>query len=289
MKESTKHRTLNIVLIVISGLGILFSLVGISSIWLIKAPIQASLSVLLDSSNSILSNTNEGLQVLDSTLEASKENLETIESTLTNLDETILSISTSLESSATLVGDDLRLTVIDTQIALTSSATSAELIDNTLAILAAIPFVGADYQPDVPLHISLEQVAASLEDVPDSLETIEESLQDTALGLTVLKTDLADLAGNIGDFEDDLSDAQNVIMAYVRIIEDLEERSEKFQKNLSLYLTLTSLLFSGLMFWLGFAQVFILIRSITHLKGERQIVNLADIRRESTHQGNNQS
>ena len=289
MKESTSHRLLNIAFVVISGLGIIFSLVGITSIWVAKPRIQTSFLVLLSSSDSILSNTNEGLQVLDSTLDASKTNLDTIESTLTNLDETILSISSSLDSSATLIGDDLRLTVIDTQIALSSAATSAELIDNTLAILAAIPFVGADYQPDVPLHISLDQVAVSLEDVPDSLETIEDSLKDTADGLTVLKNDLGDLAGNIGDFEDDLSDAQIVLLEYVRIIEGLEQRSENFQRNLPLYMTLTSILLSGLLFWLGFAQVIILLQSIIHLRGERQIVNLADIRREPTPQNNNQS
>jgi len=289
MKESTNHRILNIAFVVISGLGILFSLVGITSIWFVKPRIETSILILLNSSDSILSNTNEGLQVLDGTLDASKTNLDTIESTLTNLDETILSISSSLDSSATLVGDDLRLTVIDTQIALSSAATSAELIDNTLAILAAIPFVGADYQPDVPLHISLDQVAVSLEDIPGSLETIEESLKDTATGLNVLKSDLGDLAGNIGDFEDDLSDAQIVLLEYVRIIEGLEQRSENFQRNLPLYMILISLLLSGIVFWLGFAQVIILLRSITHLRGERQIVNLADIRREPTHQNNNQS
>lgn len=289
MKESNSHRILNIAFVVISGLGIVFSLLGITSIWLAKPRIQDSLLVLFNSSDSILTNTNEGLQVLDSTLEVSKENLGTIELTLTNLDETLVNISTSLDSSATLVGDDLRLTVIDTQIALSSAASSAELIDNTLAIFAAIPFLGADYQPDVPLHISLGQVAESLDDVPDSLETIEESLKDTATGLNILKTDLADLAENISDFEEDLSDAQIVLLEYVRIIEDLERGSEKFQRNLPLYMTLISILFSGLMFWLGFAQVIILLRSITHLKGERQIVNLADISREPTQQNNNQS
>lgn len=289
MKETNNHRILNIAFVIISGLGILFSLVGITSIWLAKPRIQDSILILFNSSDNILTNTNEGLQVLDSTLELSKENLDTIETTLKNLDDTLFSISTSLDSSATLIGDDLRLTVIDTQNALSSAATSAELIDNTLAILAAIPFLGSDYQPDTPLHISLGQVATSLDDVPDSLQTIEESLKDTVTGLDLLKTDLADLAENIGDFENDLSDAQIVLLEYVRIIEGLERSSDKLQRNLPLYMTLVSLLISGIMFWLGFAQFVILLRSITHLKGERQIVNLADIRRESTHQSNDQS
>ncbi len=282
MKNPSKIRVLGMVFIIVSALGLFFCVAGIVTTWILHPQIKAQLGGLLDSFNDTLRTTDNGLEVLDSAVQDSKTNLEIIKNSLDDLGITIDNVSTSLEYSATLVGDDLRLTIIDTQTALTSASASAVFIDKTLKFIASIPLIGADYQPDVPLHTSLEQVAGSLEDVPESLEMIEQSLSDTASGLNSLKLNITALGENIDSMEDDLESALLVIEDYQDIMEKVTQKSERLRNHITSYLTIFLLVFSSILFWLGVAQVNVLIQGIDFLQGEQQVVNLADIQRDNT-------
>lgn len=268
------------IFIILASLGIIFSVAGIGATWIIKPRFQVALLGIIDSLDKTLISTDEGLLIVDGILNDSKENLSIIKTTLETLDSTIVNISVSLDTSGKLIGDDLRLTVTDTQTALSSAATSAKLIDDTVAILAQIPYLGANYQPDVPLHISLEQVAGSMNDMPEALETIEQSLGNTADGLNDINTNLSELSDNINNFEADLADAQLVLIEYGNFIDQAEKTTSKLYNNLARYLTLLSLFLTGILLSLGFAQASILVQGFAYMQGKQQIVNLADIRRE---------
>ena len=280
MKNKFSFRKLGKILIIFSSLGLLFSLAGIAVSWMIKPDLQSGFVTVIDTLEDTLENTDEGLLVLDSALENTKSNLGIISSTFDSLDGTIDGILQSLDSSAVLVGDDLRQTILETQIALSSAATSAELIDKTLSIIAAIPFLGAKYQPEVPLHTSLETVAGSMDDIPKSLESMEESLSATSEGLGLLNENLTTLSEDLNKFEEDLGDAQDVLIEYRRIIVDIEGNIDNLRENLSLYLTLTIIFFTGILFSLAVAQFITLLQGIAYIEGEKQSVNLADIKRE---------
>lgn len=280
MKPKFSYQALGKILIVLSSLGLLFSIAGIIFSWVVKPGLQQSLLEISGSIEDTLSNTDQGLIVLDSALDNVNSNLEIIVSTFDNLDETINGISTSLDSSAILVGDDLRQTLLETQIALSSAATSAELIDKTLSIIAAIPFLGAKYQPEVPLHTSLETVAVSMDDIPKSLETMELSLSDTSEGLVLLNDNLSELSDDLAKFETDLDDAQDILVEYRRIITRTESQISDFNENLPRNLTLIILFISGTLFSLAIAQCITLFQGIAFIEGEKQVVNLADIARE---------
>ena len=280
MKNKFSFRKLGKILIIFSSLGLLFSLAGIAVSWMIKPDLQSGFVTVIDTLEDTLENTDEGLLVLDSALENTKSNLGIISSTFDSLDGTIDGILQSLDSSAVLVGDDLRQTILETQIALSSAATSAELIDKTLSIIAAIPFLGAKYQPEVPLHTSLETVAGSMDDIPKSLESMEESLSATSEGLGLLNENLTTLSEDLNKFEEDLGDAQDVLIEYRRIIVDIEGNIDNLRENLSLYLTLTIIFFTGILFSLAVAQFITLLQGIAYIEGEKQAVNLADIKRE---------
>lgn len=279
MKNPKKIRFLGMILLILSSLGILFAIVGITTLWIIRPRLLNGIGSLLDSFDATLATTDKGLDVLDGAVQDSITNLGVIDDSLENLGKTLDGVSASLESSATLVGDDLRLTIIGTQTALNSASTSAVIIDNTLKTIASIPLIGKDYQPDVPLHTSLEQVAGSLEDVPETLETIELSLKDTITGLDSLKTDLSTLRENIGNVEEDLESAQQVIDDYHDVIKKASIKLENFRAHFSTFLFLSMIILSGMLFWLAFAQLSVLIQGIKYWQGDQHLVNLADIQR----------
>lgn len=279
MKSENFKRTSSKIIFILSAIGLLFSILGIISIWVIKPSIVNGAFSVTNIFLNVLTTTDDGLVILDSTLENATGDLAIIQTSFTNLDTTFESIALSLESSSNLIGDDLRLTVIDSQTAMESAASSAEIIDRTLSFIAAIPFVGGDYQPEVPLHTSLTQVASSLGKIPASLDEIETSLDDTATGLLETKSSLSDLSDNINNLGKDLVNAQVVLANYRQIITKAQEKATNFSENFSSYLTWLFLVFTGILFSLGVAQANVVLQAYYDYKSEEIIVNLADIQR----------
>lgn len=280
MKNSSGVRLFGLILIILSSLGLLFAVTAIASIWVFRPKINEFLLTLTDTVDDTFTNTSEMLNILDSTLDNVLDNFSIIKSTFDNLDVTITSISDSLDTSAALVGDDLKLTIIDTQTALSSASSSAVIIDKTLSVLASIPFLGADYQPEVLLHTSLEQVASSLDGIPGSLETLEENLTNTADGLTMFNSNLSELSTNIEIYEDDLGEAQQVLKDYTNVIDRIQTKLGVFNQNVTTYLTSICLFLTGILFFLAIALLNPLLKGISDYFGERQTINLADIHRD---------
>lgn len=279
MKPTLSTKILGTVLIVVSILGILFCLSLITATWMIKPDVQTTLTTLIQIAGDSLEATDSGILLLQSTLETSESNLNTVETSLVNLGVTIESISPSLKTTATMLGEDMTQTVVDTQTSLESAAISAEIIDDTLAVLATIPLLGADYQPDVPLHISLQQVADNLDDLPDSLETIEDSLNTTAESLNTVQGDIELLAEDINAFSEEISEAGVVLDEYARILDDLQTGLMTLETSLASYLTLLAAVLTGLFVFLLTAQVNILTNGLEYLRGDITVVKLSDLDR----------
>ena len=278
--KKPNRRFLGSFLMFVAVIGVLFSIFGIGATWYYKGIIQHSLYAFIDSIDQILNNTNDGLTVLDNSLEGAVENLEVISDTLANLNTTVDNISVSLESSADLIGGDLRVTIIDTQTALSSASKSAGLIDNTLRFIAAIPFVGADYQPDVPLSTSLEQVSTSLNDVPEAFLEIEFFIRETAIGMGDLQTDVTELSIDIRDYEDALLEAQDLLSEYELIFTDLRDQLSSIKEHTANFLLTASILITGGFFLLGISQINIFNQGKTYRDGEKVTINLAEIKQE---------
>lgn len=280
MKNPPRLQKLGLLLIVLAALGILFSLAGLTAIWFIRPKFQAGLFDIMDILKVSLTTTDNGIQVLDQSIDNANSNVVLLRVSLDELGITLDDISTSLDTSATLIGNDLQRTVINTQIALSSAATSAEIIDDTLAFLAAIPILGADYEPDVPLHISLEQIADDLNDVPDTLVTLEGNLNDTSTSLSSFSEGLSDLSEDMDNISSDLGEVQNTLGDYGEILARALEKIKTLQNRLPGFILLGCIFLSGVLLWLGVAQTSVLMQGLTLRNSELEVVNLADLTRE---------
>ncbi len=280
MRKQIPYQTFGKILMILAAAGMLFSLAGIAATWVLRPGVRQNLTSTLNILHSSLITTSNAVEVLSGVIDNAKGDLGLTQSSLDALGSSIESISSSLETSSALIGDDLRLTVIQTQVALDSAATSAEIIDNTLVFLASIPLLGADYQPDVPLHISLSQVAANLNDVPDSLESLESNLNTASDDLNSFSEDLALLSGDLGTFNEDLSDAKSVLNDYDAVVSDALTKLESLQSNLGWYSIFMSLILSGVLLWLGIAQINVYLRGYDYVHHEEKTVSLSDLTRE---------
>jgi septal ring factor EnvC (AmiA/AmiB activator) len=284
MKNKFGLRTIGVFFIITSLAGLLFSALGIGFLWVVRSRVETDTKEFIDTINLTLNNTNQSLTLLDDVLELTKGNIGTLETAIVNLDSTVTSLSDSLETTSVLIGDDLKQTVVDSQTALSSAATSAELIDNTLFFLASIPFIGADYQPEVPLHTSLGNVAGNLDEIPASLESIEQTLGEAADGLSTLNTDLNTLVEDIQGFEEDLGEAQTVLGEYSNILVQAQNKTITLKENIGTYLVILWIFITGILLWLSITQINIFLQGREYLHGEQKVVNLADIQRDSKKQ-----
>jgi len=279
MKQDVGSRLLGIFFTIVSTIGILFSIAAITGIWLIRPDIKRSSLEILNSFEDVLINTDKSMRVLGSALENTRANLSTIETSLSDLDETFVNVADSLDVAAVLIGDDVRQTVINSQLALSSTAETATLVDKTLSFIASIPLIGANYKPEVPLHISLQQVADELDEIPGSLEVLEQTMEDTSDGIITLNDNLSGLSTDLSGLDNDLKDAQDVLDEYIRIIDQFLDRITNLKTNMAMYLTIVCIFLTGFFFVIAVSQLTVFMFGIAYRKGEQRIVYLSDLRK----------
>jgi septal ring factor EnvC (AmiA/AmiB activator) len=257
-----------------------FSLLGIAGVWIMCPRVTNNLRSVVSLSHDTLETTQSAIVVLASSLDQADQDLGLIQSSLDNLSGSMDSLSASLVTSADLIGDDLNLTLTEVQTALSSAATSAEFIDDTLAFIAAIPLIGADYQPDTPLHLSLAKVADNLEDVPTALSDLETGLDQAAVSLDAFSTDLATLSEDLETTLGDLADSQVILAEYDSILSQAILKLEQVDSRLSLYSVLTTIFLTGVLLWLGISQVYGYLQAQDNIHYQEKIVTLTDLNRE---------
>jgi len=280
MRNPLKLRKIGYLLAGFAILGMLFSLLGIGGIWILRPGATRSVSNLVDLAHETLTTTQTTIGFLSGSVNQVNEDLALIQSSLINLESSMVNIADSLATSSNLIGDDLSLTLSEVQIAVSSASTSAEFIDNTLAFIAAIPLIGADYQPETPLHISLGKIADDLNDIPATLASLESSLNSASSDLQSFSDDLAVLSNDMNIVLEDLAGSQEILAEYDDILSEAIQKVEQVEARLNIYSLFTSMFLTGVLLWLGIAQLNVFLQALDYINFEEKIVSLSDLDRE---------
>jgi methyl-accepting chemotaxis protein len=237
-------------------MGILLVIAGIIFLVRVGPRIEASAAESLELIDRTLSTTEEGLVLAEDSLAQVVETVESLEVTMANVGQTIYGTVPLVDSVADLLGERLTETIKATQDTLLSVAKSAKLVDNVLSIVTAIPFIGTDrYQPEVPLHVGLERVITSLDEIPDSLGAAQEDLTSSSGKLDAMQDDFTAMADNIGQIATSLESAQAVLDEYRDIVTDLQEQVSSVRQGLPGWLRWLGIVFTFVLIWLGIAQI----------------------------------
>jgi hypothetical protein len=279
-RNPLKMRKIGYVLAGFAVLGMLFSLLSIGGIWILRPGLTKSASNLVGMTHETLMTTQTAVGFLSGSVSQVNEDLALIQSSLDSLESSMASMADSLATSANLIGDDLSLTLSEVQTAVSSASTSAEFIDNTLAFIASIPLIGADYQPDTPLHISLGKIADDLGDIPESLTSLESSLNSASTDLQSFSDDLAVLSDDLDIVLEDLSGSQDILAEYNSILSEAIQKVNGVETRLKLYSLLTSMFLTGMLLWLGISQFGVYLQALDYIHFDDKIVSLSDLDRE---------
>ena len=258
-------RLTGFVLILGAILGFIISLSGLVFVWASQATISGQVSDTLETLDQTVQATTEMLAVVDQSLEQAETNINLIETSISNVSLTIESTAEMATSVSGLVGEEFTQVVTDTQTALVSVEGSAKLIDDTLRIVSAVPFIGARYQPDVPLQTSIAQVSENLEELTPSLTAIQTDLLTTAESLGQIRVGLDELSTSIGEIETSIASARSVLEQYIHLVSELNEDISQLESNLPRWLQIFTWGTTLGLIWLMIAQIGLLLQGLAFL------------------------
>jgi len=267
MKSSWLGKVIGVGLVVIAFAGILFSLAGIGLVWRFKNPLTDQALAKVGTFIYIVDTTTQGLELVSQALKTAEESTTTLETAMQVMSSTIQDSAHRFDTAAKLSGEDLPDTIIALQKAMRSAQTSAKLVDDTIKLLSALPFFPAEkYNPDVPLSVSLGEMADSLNEMPEMFHGITDDLQDADKKLGNVQTQTANIGDQIKHIKESVVAGQGVVAKYQVVLGELRPSLSSLQTKLPRWITLGTWGITAILAWLGFAQIGLLLQGLTLLQ-----------------------
>ena len=249
-------RAAGIALIAAGVAGLIFSLAGWVVLGRVRRRIEPGIREQLDLIDRTLAATAEGLDVAEVSLGRAVATMGSLETTMMSIGNAIGDTTPMVTSVTDLLNEELTATIEATQAALRTVAVSARLVDEALALLTAIPFVGVEgYDPEVSLHEGLLDVIDSLSDIPTPLGAAERGLNATGENLDDLEKDFTTMGGNVGAITQSLEDAHGLVSDYQAVVAEWTAVVTSIQAGLTPWLRRTRWVLSFLLAWLSIAQI----------------------------------
>jgi uncharacterized phage infection (PIP) family protein YhgE len=249
-------RTLGIALIAAGVAGLVFSILGLIALVRLEQRVGSAAMEQVELVDQTLTATAEGLALAETSLAQAASAAGSLESAMAGVSQAVGDATPTLDSVAQFLGEQLPATIETTQETLRSVATSAQIVDDILALVTDIPFLGMErYNPDVPLNRSFQEVANSLDDIPASLVTAQEGLSATIDNMGGLEEDFGAMADGISELTTSLEGAQSVLTKYQDVVADLQSLVDSAHEGLPGWLRWIRLGISLALIWLGIAQI----------------------------------
>ena len=236
--------------------GLFFSLVGLVALARLEHNINAGMKTTLDLMDDALGATSDGLLVAGASLDQVEGTIGSLQATTLGVGAAITGTVPTLEVMADLMGGVLPQTITTTQQALEAAQVSAKLVDDTLLLLTAVPFIGtATYNPEHPLSESIGAVADSLDPLPVALIGAQTGLLTAVSNLEAIQVQVGEVSTGIGAIAGSVGESLTVIEQYQAVVADLQEQMGLLRLSVPRWLRTARWSLSLVLVWLGVAQL----------------------------------
>lgn len=256
-------RTFGFFFIITAILGIILSIGGIIFVWQARQSTTQKSQQTLQLLQDTLDATQQGLILASDSLDNAARSAQIIQNSILAGSEGLTSTVTILDSAAVMLQNDLPQTIRATQAALASGQNSAALIDNTLKLIASIPFyTGPAYSPENTLGNALAQVSMSLEPLPQTFDNLSDNLQVASASLQTLQSDSAQIAVQIGDLSANLTEAKTILKDYQTNLAQLQTEMDALKSSLPRAITNGAWALTFIFLWIGITQIGLLAQGL---------------------------
>jgi len=260
------YSLIGILLILASLAGLAISVVGIIGVWRVEQSIETGVENTLGVLETTLNSTDDGIEIAGQSLGQAADSLSTLAGVFRTTGKSVRDSMPLLDSFGQISTQDIPQTIKKTQTALRSAQSSAKIIDSTLQIITAIPFLPIDrYEPEVSLDEALGEASASLDPISDSLSLMTKSVRASASNLGAVAEQLDAAAANIEDIKGSLSEAHQVTTQYKEVISTLKQQLDIARSNLPGQLNLIAWFITIALVWLGLTQVGLMMQGLEML------------------------
>lgn len=263
------RKVLAVLTVCLTALGILLSIFMLVQVWRNRQSVTDKLQATLEQSSNILHTTDEGLDVIDRVISNVYTSTIYLDEATQAFSQTVQSTSSFLDSADTFIGENLVTTITNTQVALDSAQASAKVIDNILVALSRIPLIGIDYNPTLPLNITLGKVSTSLDPLQGTLKNFQTDLATTQENMQVFTTQISALDKNIIAIDKNLRQAQTTIDSYRSQLSTLKSWIDRAINNLPVWINTISWILTIIILWLVIVQITIMLQGISLLTPDR--------------------
>jgi methyl-accepting chemotaxis protein len=269
----TLKKTLAVLMVCVTSLGILLCLFFLVLTWRIRQPATVKLHTALIQTSSILQTTVVGLDVIDQVVTNVYSSTLYLNDATVALSQTIETTGQFIDAAGSFVGVDLNNTISNTQKTLESAQSSALVIDNILTTLSSVPLIGINYNPSEPLSSALGKVSASLDPLQESLTSFQDNLTATRTNMQTFTDQLKLMSQNITNINQNLAASQEVIDNYRIQVTSLKSWVDNAVTSLPTWVTTTCVVISFFILLLILVQAAILLQAIYLLKGPGTDIN----------------
>ncbi len=242
-------------------IGLVLSLAAIVLVFPIRTRLEAGLGDILSLSHNGLTTTSDVLDVMDETLTSVDGSLILLVDSTRNAAEKLQTTSDMATSIAGVVGDGFLNVITETQSSLDAASNTARLVDDTLAFISAIPYIGARYAPENTLEDTIQGISTSLDPMSTNLGNIRDDLNNTAKDIGGIQSSLVSLADNLDGMVTSIEKAQTSTQEYMETVDKLIEKVEFAQKNYRTWLTIAAVLMVAFFLWTAAAQIGLIMQA----------------------------
>jgi hypothetical protein len=263
-------------LIVLSVIGLLFSIFALVQTWRYRLPVANQVYDSLLFAEKVVNTSSSGLVVIDSSLT-------NVKTSLVSLQDSTRLMAQSMEDTSNLIGSfsnffkgDIKDTLESTKISVVAAQSSALVIDNLLFGLSRIPFLGINYDPPKPLNMALKEIGETLTDMPTSMDVISGNLTDSNSNLRSLKDGIDEIATGLEDFLTDLTTAQNVIGDYQQNLTEMKSSLDNAQEKIFIWSVWIAIFLTILIISIGVVQVGAIFQGLDMINYQKNLEKLIE-------------
>ncbi|MEX2655249.1 MAG: hypothetical protein WD532_09515 [Acidimicrobiia bacterium] len=193
---------------------VLGSLVGVAVGWVFIGTVGDAVTDTVGVSRRALLSVEETTRVIDEVFDGVAGSLREVQSTLADTSLTLTAASVITRSLGDVVTEEVPASVDAVRASLPALIDTASVIDITMRGLS---FFGVDYDPDIPLDQSIEQIDARLAEIPLLLRGQQGTLEAVASDLEEFSSSTLTIADDLATIRVRLADASVVLNGYASI------------------------------------------------------------------------
>ena len=247
------NRITGTLLIIAALVGLVFSVAGIAGMWGAKERLTRGILDSLNLFSSSLDTTAQALVMVQQSFSTLTSSISSAKDTLAATANTIETTKPMLTSLQDLVDDDLPGTVAAVQTSLQTAQESAKIIDTVLRALTI--FNRDSYNPQVPLHESLQSISVSMDDLPQAFSNIQTSLKDASDQADVIQADLVALTANMTSIENTMQDYEKLLTDFQVSLNEMKQQMDSLKANLRLMIDAGVWVLTIFLAWMAIAQL----------------------------------